>query len=66
MAEATKRITIDPKVIGGKPVIKGTWIPVYFILELFSNGWSIEDTMREYPRLTKEDVLAAIEYATEN
>jgi len=66
MAEATKRITIDPKVMGGEPVIKDTRIPVYFTLELLSNRWSIEDTIREYPRLTKEDVLAAIEYATEN
>ncbi|MCE4605917.1 MAG: DUF433 domain-containing protein [Desulfurococcales archaeon] len=48
---------------GGKPVIKGTRIPVYFILEPLSNGWSIKDIRREYPNLTREDVLAAIEYA---
>ncbi len=63
MAGGSKRITVDPRVMGGKPVIRGTRIPVYFILELLSNGWSIDDILREYPQLTREDVLAAIEYA---
>ncbi len=49
--------------MGGKPVIKGTRIPVYFILELLSNGWSIDDILREYPYLSREDILAAIKYA---
>lgn len=44
-------------------MIKGTRIPVYFILELLSNGWTIEDILREYPHLSREDVLAAIKYA---
>ena len=44
-------------------MIKGTRIPVYFILELLSNGWSIDDILREYPHLSREDVLAAIKYA---
>jgi len=63
MPGSSKRITVDPRVMGGKPVIRGTRIPVYFILELLSNGWSIDDILREYPQLTREDVLAAIEYA---
>ena len=58
------RIEIDPKKMGGKPVIKGTRIPVYFILELLANGWSFEEILENYPGLTKEDILAAIKYAS--
>jgi len=63
LSEAEDRIVVNPKVMGGKPIIKGTRIPVYFILELLSNGWSIDDILREYPHLSREDVLAAIKYA---
>ncbi len=63
MSGAKDRIVVNPKVMGGKPIIKGTRIPVYFILELLSNGWSIDDILREYPHLSREDVLAAIRYA---
>ena len=66
MTEIGNRIIIDPRIMGGKPIIKGTRIPVYFILELLSNGWSIEDILKEYPHLTREDILAAIRYATKN
>ncbi|ASJ03708.1 antitoxin [Thermococcus profundus] len=59
-----ERIEIDPKKMGGKPVIKGTRIPVYFILELLANGWSFEEILENYPQLTKEDILAAIRYAS--
>jgi uncharacterized protein (DUF433 family) len=38
-------------------------MPVYFILELLSNEWSVDDIVREYPSLTKDDVLVAIRYA---
>jgi len=63
LTELENRIVVDPKIMGGKPVIKGTRIPVYFILELLSNGWSIDDILREYPHLSREDVLVAIKYA---
>ncbi len=59
-----ERIEINPKKMGGKPVIKGTRIPVYFILELMANGWSFEDILENYPQLTREDILAAIRYAS--
>ncbi|QDA30467.1 DUF433 domain-containing protein [Thermococcus indicus] len=59
-----ERIEIDPKKMGGKPVIKGTRIPVYLILELLANGWSFEEILESYPQLTKEDILAAIRYAS--
>jgi len=63
LARVGDRVVVDPRVMGGKPVIKGTRIPVYFILELLSNGWSIDDILREYPHLTRDDVLAALKYA---
>ena len=58
------RIEIDPKKLGGKPVIKGTRIPVYLILEMLANGMSVEEILREYPELTEEDVREAIKYAS--
>lgn len=57
-------IAIDPKVMAGKPVIKGTRIPVYLILDLLAAGEKVEDITREYPDLHEEDVIAAIEYAS--
>ena len=63
MANAEERIVVDPRIMGGKPVIRGTRIPVYFILELIANGWTVDDILKEYPHLTREDVLAAIRYA---
>ena len=59
-----KRIETDPKILGGKPVIKGTRISVEFILELLSSGMSTEEVVKEYPHLSKEDILTAIHYAT--
>ncbi len=57
-----KRITIDPQVCGGKPVIRGTRITVEFILELLSSGMTPEEIAQEYG-ISKEDVIAAIMYA---
>ena len=59
------RITVDPKVLVGKPTIKGTRIAVEFILELLANGWTVEDILKNYPQLKREDVVAALKYATE-
>lgn len=59
-----KRVESRIGVLGGKPVIKGTRIPVYLILELLGAGLSIEDILREYPELTKEDILDAIKFAS--
>jgi uncharacterized protein (DUF433 family) len=60
-----KRIVIDPEILAGKPVIKGTRISVDFILELLANGWSYEQILKNYPQLKKEDILAAIAYSYE-
>ncbi len=58
-----ERIIVDPKVLVGKPVVKGTRIPVYLILNLLARGKKTEDILKDYPELTKEDVMAAIAYA---
>ena len=58
------RISIDPKVLVGKPVIKGTRISVEFLMELLSNGWSHELVLANYPQLALEDIQAALHYAT--
>lgn len=57
------RIAYNPKIFGGKPIIKGTRISVEFILELLASDLAIIDILKEYPRLKKEDILAAIDYA---
>jgi uncharacterized protein (DUF433 family) len=58
-----ERITVDPKVMVGKPVIRGTRIPVVLILKMLGQGIPAEEILREYPRLEKADIEAAIAYA---
>ena len=64
MEEPTDRIMIDPEVLSGKPVIKGTRIPVYLIIELLANGMTEKEILRQYPTLRKEDIKAALVYAS--
>ena len=59
----TDRITIDPDICHGKPVIRGLRYPVETMLELLSSGMPIEELLLDYPDLEKEDFLACIEYA---
>lgn len=61
----TDRIEINPKVMLGKPVIRGTRIPVELILRKLSEGVSEADLLDAYPRLTREDIQAAIGYAAD-
>ena len=58
-----ERITIDPNVLTGKPVIKDTRLAVEFIIELLANGWTEDEIFRNYPGVTREDILACLEYA---
>lgn len=58
-----ERIEINPQVMLGKPVIKGTRLPVEIILEKLANGYSYEDIIEDYPFLTKDDIRAALLYA---
>lgn len=60
-----ERISINPKVCFGKPVIKGTRIWVSLILDLLASGDSVEAIIKDYPHITPEDVLACIAYGAE-
>ncbi len=57
------RIEINPKVLVGKPVIKGTRLSVEFIVELLAQGWTYEQILKNYPQLKNEDIKAAVEYS---
>lgn len=59
------RITVDPNILAGKPIIKGTRIAVEFILDLLANDWTVENILKNYPQLKKEDITAVLKYATE-
>ena len=61
----TDRIEINPKMMLGKPVIRGTRIPVELILRKLSEGASEADLLDAYPRLTREDIQAAMGYAAD-
>jgi uncharacterized protein (DUF433 family) len=63
MEELLDRIAVDPGILAGKPVIKGTRIPVYLILEFLANGMTEKKILKEYPTLKKEDIKAALMYA---
>jgi len=58
-----ERITVDPKVMVGKPIIRGTRIPVALILKMLGQGIPTGEILREYPRLEEVDIEAAIAYA---
>lgn len=58
-----KRIETNPDILVGKPVIKGTRVPVSLILNLLAHGYTTERVTKAYPVLETEDVLAALEYA---
>lgn len=57
------RIVIDPKVMVGKPIIKGTRLTVQLILGLLAQGMTTEEIMQEYKKLAKEDILACLLFA---
>lgn len=55
-------IICDKKILGGKPVIKGTRIPVGLIMGYFANNRTVEDIQYAYPHLTNDQILSAVEY----
>lgn len=59
-----RKISINPDICNGRPVIKGTRIAVQTILEFLGAGDSIDEVLKEYPSLEKEDVYACIKYAS--
>ena len=60
-----ERIVIDPGILVGKPVIKGTRLSVEFIIELLAQGWIEEDILQNYPGITHQDIQACLAYASE-
>ncbi len=59
----TKRIEVNPDILVGKPVVKGTRLAVEFVLELLAEGWTHKEVFDAYPQLKEEDVLAVLHYA---
>ncbi|MEA5599326.1 DUF433 domain-containing protein [Rivularia sp. UHCC 0363] len=59
-------ITLDPNILVGKPIIKGTRLAVEFIIDLLAQGWSIEEILRNYPGITHEQIQACLSYASAN
>ncbi|MBI2688887.1 MAG: DUF433 domain-containing protein [Acidobacteria bacterium] len=58
------RIIVDPEILAGKPVVRGTRLAVEFILELLAAGRSEDYILTNYPGLTREDILACLSYAS--
>ena len=59
------RISVDPAVLVGKPVIKGTRIAVEFVVDLMARGWTPEQILDEYDHLTADDLQACLAYASD-
>jgi uncharacterized protein (DUF433 family) len=58
------RIVIDPEILVGKPVVKGTRLAVDFVIDLLAQGWTEMEILRNYPGLTQEDIRACLVYAS--
>ena len=65
MTDWKTHITVDPDILVSKPIIKGTRISVELILDRLVDGWTMEQVLEAYPRVTRDDVLAAITFVTE-
>jgi uncharacterized protein (DUF433 family) len=59
------RITVNPQILAGKPIIKGTRISVEHILDLLANDWTTETILENYPQLKKQDITAVLKYTTQ-
>ena len=62
---AHDRIEMNPDIMGGKPVIRGTRIPVELVLRKLGTGMTMDDVLADHPRLTREDILAAQAFAAD-
>ncbi|MEK7534434.1 MAG: DUF433 domain-containing protein [Patescibacteria group bacterium] len=60
------RIEVNPKIMLGKPVIKGTRITVEHVLKLLKQGLGIKEILKDYPHIKKRDIEAAVDYATDS
>ena len=59
------RISIDPKICHGQACVKGTRIPVHQIVRMLANGDTVDQLLAEYPSLSREDIMACLDYAAE-
>jgi len=57
------RITVNPEILAGKSIIKGTRISIEHILDLLANGWTTETILENYPQIKRKDITAALKYA---
>jgi len=65
-SELLERITINPRVMVGKPVVKGTRLTVEYLLNLLAHGSTFEDILQEYDDLALEDIQACLLFATKS
>jgi len=65
MPDWKDRIAVDPDILVGKPVVRGTRISVELLMDRLGDGWTMAQILESYPRLTRDDVLAAIRFVTE-
>ena len=62
--EWQQRIVLNPDILAGKPVVKGTRLAVELIIDLLASEWSEEEILQNYPGLTHEDIVACLRYAS--
>jgi uncharacterized protein (DUF433 family) len=60
-----EHITVNPDILVGKPIIKGTRISVELLLDRFADGWSYDEILAAYPHISREQVQAAVAFAAE-
>lgn len=63
MPDKSGRIVLDPTILAGKPIVRGTRISVEFVLGLLADGWSETEILVNYPGLTHDDIIACLAYA---
>jgi len=63
MSAEQSRIILDPKVLAGKPVIRGTRLSVEFVIGLMAEGWTEADILANYDGITRDDIIACLAYA---
>ena len=59
------RIVVDPKILTGKPLVRGTRVAVEFVVDLLVAGWSHAQILASYPHLSEEDIRACLAYVSE-
>ncbi len=60
-----ERITVDPDILVGKPIVRGTRISVEFVIDLLGRGWTVDQVLEEYDHLVLQDIQACLAYASE-